>query len=165
MIIWIVSEGQDDTTTLRELAASMRNAFAGKGGWYARCTRLRLGSGAPEAVNCGEFAIDGVRNRDLQTLLFPIPRFNKAEARRRSATISRKLRLLRAHGILQKLPHTHPETPAHPSLSDLRQRPTHPQRRAFGPTHHHSAAYEVGGMKSSRAAKKPRSNSTAGFYF
>jgi hypothetical protein len=48
-----------------------------------------------------------LRNRDLQALLFPTNPTDKAEARRRSAAVTRKLRLLRAHGILQKLPHTH----------------------------------------------------------
>ena len=59
------------------------------------------------AVNRGEFAIDGLRNRDLQTLLYSAAPVTKNEARRRSAAVSRKLRLLRAHGVIQKLPHTH----------------------------------------------------------
>ena len=59
------------------------------------------------AVNRGEFTINGLRNRDLQTLLFAAVPETQAEARRRSAAVSRKLRLLRAHGIIQKLPHTH----------------------------------------------------------
>ena len=32
---------------------------------------------------------------------------DKKAARRRSAAVSRKLRLLRAHGLIRKLPHTH----------------------------------------------------------
>jgi hypothetical protein len=60
-----------------------------------------------EAVNRGEFTINGLRNRDLQRLLYDQPAASKPEARRRSAAISRQLRLLRAHGLLHKLPHTH----------------------------------------------------------
>ena len=60
-----------------------------------------------EAVNRGEFTINGLRNRDLQALLYPGPALCKQEQRRRSASISRKLRLLRAHGLIQKLAHTH----------------------------------------------------------
>ena len=60
-----------------------------------------------EAVNRGEFTINGLRNRDLQATLFPAPLPTKDEARRRSAAVSRKLRLLRAHGILRKVAHTH----------------------------------------------------------
>jgi hypothetical protein len=58
-------------------------------------------------VNRGEFAINGLRNRDLQALLFSAAPANQAERRRRSAIVSLKLQLLRAHGILHNLPHTH----------------------------------------------------------
>ncbi len=57
-----------------------------------------------KAVNRGEFALNGLRNRDLQPLLYNPGPLSK---RRRSAAIGRKLRLLRMHGILQKAPHTH----------------------------------------------------------
>jgi len=60
------------------------------------------------AVNHGEFAINGLRNRDLQTLLFkPDASLSPTEKRRRSARVSRQLRLLRAHGLIQKVPRTH----------------------------------------------------------
>ena len=58
-------------------------------------------------MNRGEFAINGLRNRDLQELLCPSPAKTKSDQRRRSASIGRKLRLLRAHGLIRKLPHTH----------------------------------------------------------
>ena len=48
-----------------------------------------------------------MRNRDLQRILFVSPATSKTQARRRSAAVSRKLRMLRAHGIRQKLAHTH----------------------------------------------------------
>jgi hypothetical protein len=59
-----------------------------------------------EAVNRGEFAINGLRNADLRALLFPQA---KTEEQRRNASgkISRKLRLLREHGLLTKVPGTH----------------------------------------------------------
>ena len=60
-----------------------------------------------QAVNRGEFSIHGLRDRDLQTLLYRGPARNRTEQRRRSAAVSRKLRLLRAHRLLRKLPHTH----------------------------------------------------------
>jgi hypothetical protein len=60
-----------------------------------------------EAVNHGEFAINGFRNRDLRSLLFTTPTVDQAQQRRRSAAISRKLRLLRAHGLIHKVPKTH----------------------------------------------------------
>jgi hypothetical protein len=68
-----------------------------------------LGSDAPllSALSRGEWTIAGVRNRDLQDLLYPGPPRDKTAARRRSASVGRKLRLLRAHGLIRKLPHTH----------------------------------------------------------
>jgi hypothetical protein len=60
-----------------------------------------------EAVSRPEFLINGLRNRDLRRLLYPTEPKDKTEQRRRSAAISRKLRLLRGHGLLQKVPKTH----------------------------------------------------------
>ena len=59
------------------------------------------------AVNHGEFLINGLRNRDLQKFVYVTEAESPAERRRRSAAISRKLRLLRAHGLIQKVPRTH----------------------------------------------------------
>ena len=60
-----------------------------------------------QAVHRGEFAVNGFRNRDLRALLYPAAKPNTAELRRRSAAVSRKLRLLRAHGLIRKVPKTH----------------------------------------------------------
>lgn len=61
-----------------------------------------------EAVSKAEFLLHGLRNRDLQAVFFPDgPAKDEREQRRRSAQISRKLRMLRAHGLICKLPHTH----------------------------------------------------------
>ena len=59
------------------------------------------------AISRGEFTLNGIRNRDLQRLCFPQPPATPTEARRRSAWASRKLRLLRAHGLIYKIGHTH----------------------------------------------------------
>lgn len=60
-----------------------------------------------QAVGRGEFSINGLRNRDLQDLLYKGQAADEKEARRRSGCVTRKLRMLRAHGILTKVPHTH----------------------------------------------------------
>jgi hypothetical protein len=60
-----------------------------------------------QAVNHGEFVINGLRNRDLRHLLFPDPATTMDEQRRRSAHVGGLLRLLRAHRILRKVPRTH----------------------------------------------------------
>ena len=60
-----------------------------------------------EAVNRGEFTIQGFRNRDLRAILHGKEPSDKRELRRQSASVTRKLRLLRAHGLIHKVPRTH----------------------------------------------------------
>ena len=60
-----------------------------------------------EAVSRHEFLIKGLRNRDLRALLYPEPAATDQESRRRSAAVTRQLRLLRAHGLIRKVPKTH----------------------------------------------------------
>ena len=59
-----------------------------------------------EAINRGEFRLNGLRNRDLRALLYP-KTTNATLHHRQAAAITRRLALLRAHGILQKVSHTH----------------------------------------------------------
>jgi hypothetical protein len=58
------------------------------------------------AVNRGEFAINGFRNRDLRALLFS-SKGSEREQKRRASAVTRKIRLLRAHGLLRKVSGTH----------------------------------------------------------
>lgn len=58
------------------------------------------------AISRGEFHLRGFRNRDLRELLFPNPTQDPSETRRRSARITRLLRILRAHGLVRKIPKT-----------------------------------------------------------
>ncbi len=60
-----------------------------------------------QTISRGEFTLNGLRNRDLQRLCFAQPPATPAEARRRSAWASRKLRMLRAHGLIYKITGTH----------------------------------------------------------
>lgn len=60
-----------------------------------------------EAAGRGEFLINGLRNRDLQGLLFNGEPADGAERRRRGGRVTRMIRMLRAHGLLKKVPHTH----------------------------------------------------------
>jgi hypothetical protein len=100
--------GVDDTTTLYELTASIEKRVTWKGRPVRAIHPFQSDDLALlRAVGRGEFAINGLRNRDLQALLFTAPPASPLEGRRRSAAVSRKLRMLRAHGILHKLPHTH----------------------------------------------------------
>lgn len=58
------------------------------------------------AVAQGEFVLTGCRNRDLRRRLFRTPADGR-EARRQAGVVTRQLRLLRAHGIVRKVSHSH----------------------------------------------------------
>lgn len=60
-----------------------------------------------QAVNRGEFAITGFRNRDLRDRLFTCASSDPKQARSRTAKVTRLIRLLRAHGLVQKVSKTH----------------------------------------------------------
>jgi hypothetical protein len=98
----------DESRSLAELAEAVCQPVVWQGKRSRALNPLAAADGQLlEAVNRGEFAINGFRNRDLRGLLFPPPPRAAAEERRRSAVISRKLRLLRAHGLIHKIPKTH----------------------------------------------------------
>jgi hypothetical protein len=59
-----------------------------------------------KAVSRGEFSINGFRNRDIVRVLVG-SNFNSLKGHRNaSGRVTRKLRLLRAHRIIRKVPHT-----------------------------------------------------------
>jgi hypothetical protein len=98
----------DDTNSLEELTARLERRV--------RCNKRSVRPIRPfdrddhallQAIFRGEFQINGLRNRDLQSLLYNQPATTKAEQRKRSAAISRKLLLLRAHGLIRKRSHSH----------------------------------------------------------
>lgn len=60
-----------------------------------------------QAIAHGEFSINGFRNRDLRALLFGAPPRTKKVARRQSASITRQIRMLRAHGLVRKVAKSH----------------------------------------------------------
>jgi hypothetical protein len=64
-------------------------------------------AGLLTAVNRPEFTLQGFRNRDLRPLLFSAQPVAAEEARRQGAKVTRQLRMLRAHGLIQKVLHTH----------------------------------------------------------
>ena len=97
----------DDSRSVEELTADIQKATR----WAERRVRgLRPWAedkGLFSAINHGDFLINGFRNRDLQKLLYGGEAESPVERRRRSAAVSRKLRMLRAHGIIRKVPRTH----------------------------------------------------------
>jgi len=59
------------------------------------------------AIGHGEFSVNGFRNRDLQLLLFKATATSLKEKQRRSGRVSRLLRMLRAHHLIQRVPSTY----------------------------------------------------------
>jgi hypothetical protein len=57
-----------------------------------------------KAVSRGEFSINGFRNVDLDQILNGDRPKDPLERRRRSARTTRQIRLLRAHGLIRKIP-------------------------------------------------------------
>jgi len=101
-----------EKTSLGELAGPMSRPALAPGGGKRRYLRgLNLLSQQDgtllAAVGRGEFAINGVRNRDVVRLLYPARARDEPERRRRAGRVTRQLRLLRAHGLLHKVPKSH----------------------------------------------------------
>jgi hypothetical protein len=59
-----------------------------------------------EQLLSGDFAIQGFRNRDIYSRLYSQLHCTPDERRRIAGRITRSLRLLRAHGLIRKVPHT-----------------------------------------------------------
>lgn len=98
----------DDDTTLQELTQRLEQPRR----WNGQRVRA-LRPFRPEdqawlpAVSRGEFLLNGFRNADLQKLFWSKPTSDLQERRQRSAQVSRRLRLLRAHGIIRKVARAH----------------------------------------------------------
>jgi hypothetical protein len=98
----------DDSRSLAELTKAVCEPVVWQGKRARALNPLAEQDGQLlEVVNRGEFAINGFRNADLRGLLYAKPPSDEAEDHRRAAAITRKLRLLRAHGLIHKIPKTH----------------------------------------------------------
>jgi hypothetical protein len=94
----------DDSTRLHELLAPIEKRRQWKGRPVRALHPFSAEDGTLlEIISRGEFMIRGICNRDIRDHLFPSPASHATEAKRRSALVSRKLRLLRAHGIVHKI--------------------------------------------------------------
>ena len=98
----------EDTTPLGELTADLCRPAR----WKGRRSRA-LQPWSPDdlellrTVARGDFLQNGLRNADLRAALYGTDPTSAAERRRRSAAVTRKIRLLRAHGLLAKRPRSH----------------------------------------------------------
>ena len=100
--------GVDEGQRLAEVGKEL----SGRVPWKGRTVR-GLNLLAPEdvalleAVNQGQYALHGFRNADIREQLFGAESQDLPARRRQSSAVTRKFHLLRAHGLIRKLPHTH----------------------------------------------------------
>jgi hypothetical protein len=97
----------DDDTTLEELIARSRTPTIWRGKRVRALRPFDQDQPLLAAIARGEFTLTGLRNRDLQPFFFSTPAASPREERKRSAWITRQLRLLRAHGLITKIQGTH----------------------------------------------------------
>jgi hypothetical protein len=98
----------DDSIRIRELVGPIEKPTT----WNGKRVRALHPFGAQdrallEAISHGEFLINGLRNKDLQPLLYATPAKSVQERKLRSAAVGRRLRLLRAHHLIRKVPGSH----------------------------------------------------------
>jgi hypothetical protein len=60
-----------------------------------------------QTINRGEYMINGFRNQDLVNEIYKQQKRSKKDQHRLSSCVTRKIRLLRAHGLIRKVPRTH----------------------------------------------------------
>ena len=60
-----------------------------------------------QIISRGEFTLSGFRNRDIVGHLYPDGFASESDRPKAAARVTRLLRILRAHGIIRKIPHTH----------------------------------------------------------
>src|SRR5690349_6604709 len=94
-----------DTTPCADIFDAVAGPVVRKG---RRTRALRIDDAADlallHAVSRGEFATAGFRHREIRALLFA---HAPPDVKRQAAAVTRKLALLRAHGLIQKVPRTH----------------------------------------------------------
>jgi hypothetical protein len=96
-----------DRTPLKQAATTLCGPVTRKGQRYRGLNPWNPQDAALlESISLGEYAINGFRNRDLRGLLYPKGR-SPEQARRDAGAVSRRLRLLRAHGLIRKVSGTH----------------------------------------------------------
>jgi hypothetical protein len=101
-----------ETRTVQELVEPLCQSVPEPGKKPQRKVRA-LNPWSPEdaallrAIGDPKWMVTGIRNRDLVAILYKDEAKDAVEKRRRSARVTRLLRLLRGHGLLQKVPKTH----------------------------------------------------------
>jgi hypothetical protein len=103
--------GVAETKTVKELAEPLchRVAEPGKSRRMARALNPLEDSDAAllTAISDPKWMVNGIRNRDLVAALYSAETTDPTEKRKRSARVTRLIRILRAHRLLHKIAKTH----------------------------------------------------------
>jgi hypothetical protein len=97
-------------TPLKSLTEQLSRPIRYKGLPVRGLNLLGQDAGLLEGIGHGQFLLSGFRNRDVQSLLFgPASEWSDdpVQKRQRSGRVTRLLRMLRAHGLIEKVSHTH----------------------------------------------------------
>jgi len=104
--------GVAETKTVKELTEPLCQRVAEPGqkpGRKVRALNPLAASDAAllKAIGDPKYMVNGVRNRDLVQALYPEATTDAKEKVRRTAQVTRLIRILRGHGLLHKVPRTH----------------------------------------------------------
>lgn len=95
-----------DQTPLYVAAGPACHAVTVEGQRYRALNPWAQDAAVLALISRGEFALNGLRNRDVRGELFARAS-DRSEQRRQSGAVTRKLALLRAHGLIKKITGTH----------------------------------------------------------
>lgn len=95
-----------DKTPLHEAAAPICRRICVEGQHYRPLNPWSQDGDLLEIISRGEYALNGLRNQDVRARLY-VRTKDPIQRRRQSAAVTRKLALLRAHGLLKKVTGTH----------------------------------------------------------
>jgi hypothetical protein len=104
--------GVVETAAVKELAEPLCRRVSEPGETPKRKVRALNPLAADDAalltaISDPRWMVNGIRNRDFVAVLYPALTDDPIERRRRSARVTRLIRLLRGHGLLHKVPTTH----------------------------------------------------------
>jgi hypothetical protein len=103
--------GVAETRTVKELAEPLCQRATAPGRVVRRVRALNplaaRDAALLTAISDPKWMINGLRNRDLVAVLYPQETEDETVKRRRSAQVTRLIRLMRGHGLLHKVSKTH----------------------------------------------------------
>ena len=98
----------DDSTTVKELTDPLCRRVRWRGQPVRALNPLALADlQLLRAISLGEWMLHGFRNRDLRRQLHGPDSSDGITTKRRSAQVTRQIRLLRAHGLIRKISGSH----------------------------------------------------------